>query len=219
MSFLNTILNVVFPVNCISCGKSGTNLCIECLSKSPEAERETVEWIYPIYDYRHIPIKKAIWLLKYKNKQIFAKIFANILYGRILEELSDLAQFNNFKNPILIPIPLSKKRIRERGFNQSILICNELIKLDKDQIFKNLKLEKDVLIKPKDGKHQAVIENRSQRLKNVINSFSIQNSEKIKNRNIILIDDVTTTGATLTEAKKTLRNAGAKKIIAFTIAH
>jgi competence protein ComFC len=219
MSFLNTILNVIFPVNCISCGKSGTSLCIKCLSKSPQAERETAEWIFPIYDYRHPPIKKAIWLLKYKNKQIFAKIFANILYGRILEELSDLAQFNNFKNPILVPIPLSKKRIRERGFNQSILICNELITLDKDQIFKNFKLEKDVLIKPKDGKHQAVIENRSLRLKNVINSFSIQNSEKIKNRNIILIDDVTTTGATLTEAKKTLRNAGAKKIIAFTIAH
>ena len=82
-------------------------------------------------------------------------------------------------------------------------------------------LEKNILIKPKETKHQARIHNRGERLKNIIGSFAIKNTEKnlLKNRNIILIDDIITTGATLTEARKTLKKAGARKIIAFTVAH
>ena len=138
------------------------------------------------------------------------------MYERILEELADLYQLENFREPILIPIPLAPKRKKERGFNQTLLICEKLIDLDKN---KNFKLEKDVLIKPKDGEHQARIEDRNKRLKNIIGSFSIKNMEKIKSRNIILIDDVTTTGATLNEARKILKKAGVKKVIAFTVAH
>jgi len=216
MSFSDTILNIVFPVNCISCGKTGNDICIECLGTFPVAERESAKWIFPLFEYRHPLIKKSIWLLKYKGKKRIAKIFAEVLYGKILEELSDLTLLENFYQPVLIPIPLSAKRKRERGFNQAELICHEIIKLDKN---KNLILEKSVLIKPKNTEHQARIENRNKRLKNIIGSFAIKNSEKIQNKNIILIDDVSTTGATLSEAKKILKQAGAKKIIAFTVAH
>jgi len=220
--FLNTILNNIFPVNCISCKKTGFDLCINCLSLSPEPERESVNWSFSLFDYRHPPIKKAIWLLKYKGNKRLADIFANVMYGRILEELADLSQFENFREPILIPIPLAKKRQRKRGFNQALLLCENLIKLDKNKYKnknKNFALEKNVLIKPKDGDHQARILDRNKRLKNIVGSFSVINEELIKNKNIILIDDVTTTGATLSEAKKVLKNAGARKIIAFTIAH
>lgn len=216
MKFLNTILDIVFPVNCLSCGKTGTDLCLDCLASSPPAERESEKWIFPLFDYRHPSIKKTIWLLKYKSKKRLATIFAEVLHGRMMEELADLSLLENFCEPILIPIPLAPKRQRERGFNQAELICKKLIKLDKEKVFK---LEKNILIKPKDTEHQARIEDRQKRLKNIIDSFSIKNSEKIKNKNIILIDDVCTTGATLTEAKKILKHNGAKKIIAFTIAH
>lgn len=221
MSFLNTILNIVFPANCVCCGKSGTNLCPKCLSLFPESERPSLEWIFPTYDYRYPPVKKTIWLFKYKNKKMFAKVFAESLYGRMTEELSDFTIFNNFENPILVPIPLSTKRMHERGFNQTFLICKELIKLDKNNspLNKNFILENNILIKIKDVEHQAHIENREKRIKNIINSFSVKNPENIKGKNIILIDDVTTTGSTLSEAKKTLKKAGAKKIIAFTVAH
>ncbi|TSC77716.1 MAG: putative amidophosphoribosyltransferase [Parcubacteria group bacterium Gr01-1014_24] len=218
MRFLNTILDMVFPVNCISCGKPGVNLCLICLLDSPLAERENARWIFPLYDYRHPPIKKALWLFKYKGKKRLASIFAEILYGKIMEELSELSLMENFREPILIPIPLSAKRYRERGYNQAELICKELIKLDNNV---NFKLENNILIKPRDTKHQAHIENRSERLKNIIGSFTVKNESinLIKGRNIILIDDITTTGATLTEARKTLKQAGARKIIAFTVAH
>jgi len=222
MKILSTILETIFPTQCIFCNTKGSELCAKCLYLSPSAERESANWIFPLFDYRYPPIKKSIWFLKYKGKKRIATIFAEVMYIRIIEELSDKKIFENFQKPILIPIPLASKRYRERGFNQSTLICEALIKLDKNQpayTDNNFTLEKNILIKPKDTKHQAHIEDRNKRLKNIIGSFAIIHPELVVERNIILIDDVTTTGATLNEARKILKNAGAKKIIAFTIAH
>jgi competence protein ComFC len=217
MNFFDTILNVIFPVNCVSCGENGSDLCIKCLSDSPSALRESANWIFPLFDYRHPPIKKSIWLLKYKGKKRLINNFAEVLYDKIIEELADLSVLRNFTEPILIPIPLSKKRYQERGYNQTELICEKLIELDGKN--NNFKLEKNILIKIKETEHQANIKERNIRLKNLSNSFFVKNTKPIKNRNLILIDDVTTTGATLNEAKKILKQFGAKKIIAFTIAH
>lgn len=241
MYILDTILNIIFPVNCVSCGEKSFDLCLKCLSGSPPAERESANWIFPLFDYRHPPIKKSIWLLKYKGKKRLANVFAEILYGRIIEELSDLQMIENFKNIILIPIPLSKKRYRKRGYNQAELICRELMKIQKrnyltspsaplslsrrgagdevNVLNENFTLLKNVLIKIKETEHQVNIKERRDRLKNLSDSFAVKNPGLIKGRNIILIDDVLTTGATLTEAKKILKQNGAKKIIAFTIAH
>lgn len=229
MPFLNTILDILFPAKCLSCGKTGVDLCIPCLIDSPRAERESEKWIFPLYDYRHPPIKKALWCLKYKGRRRLAKLFAEIIYEAIIEELSEMSILQNFTKPTLIPIPLSAKRYRERGFNQAELICRELIKINNLSQEKNQKLslviENNVLIKPIDGEHQALIKDRNTRLKNMAGSFAIKNSKQkeelngIEGRNIILIDDITTTGATLNEARKTLKKAGARKIIAFTVAH
>ena len=219
MGLLNTIrsgvLELIFPSLCLSCGKRGTFLCDSCLSGSPAAERECAEWIFPIFDYRHPPIKKSVHMLKYKGRKQLAKIFADSMHARILEELSDLSIMQNFRDPLLIPIPLSFSRYRERGFNQAEIICKELVKLGAE----NFILVKNVLFRKDSAKHQAHIENRAERLRNIIGSFYTKNENLIKGRNIILIDDVITTGATLTEAKKILKNAGARKIIAVTCAH
>lgn len=228
MKFLDTILNVVFPVNCVSCGKRGSDLCMECLSDSPPALRESANWIFPLFDYRHLPIKKSMWLLKYNGKKKLADIFAEIMHGKIIEELSELSVIKNFHNPILIPIPLSRKRYRERGYNQAELICRKLIEIDSNtnlrysvdvKMERNFSLEKNVLIKIKETEHQANIKDRRERLKNLSGSFFVKNSDMIKGKNIILIDDVLTTGATLNEARKILKQSGARKIIAFTVAH
>jgi ComF family protein len=186
---------------------------------APAALRESAKWIFPIYDYRHPPIKKLLWLFKYNHKKRLAKIFAEILYGRIVEELSELSIMENFREPILIPIPLSRERFRERSYNQTELICEELIRLDTSPRAHQLNLEKNILIKKIDTPHQAQIHDRRHRLKNVVGSFTLKNSDMINGKNIILIDDITTTGATLSEARKVLKKAGAKKIIAFTVAH
>lgn len=215
MAILTTILDLIFPVNCASCGKRGQELCQLCFSEYPIAERPTEEWVFPLFDYRHPGVKHTIWFLKYKNRKKLALIFANVLYEKILEEESDLRIFENFRDPILIPIPLSKRRRRERGYNQAEIIAKGIKKISEDR----LTLETDVLVKIKETEHQAHIKERHKRLRNLAGSFAVLHPEKIKGKNIILIDDVTTTGATLTEAKKALKIAGAKKIIAFTVAH
>ena len=229
MHFLNTIinniLNIIFPVKCILCGRSEVDLCLTCLKNAPGAERENAKWIFSLYDYRHPTIKKSLWLLKYKGKKRLANIFAEIIYEKILEELSELSVLENFIEPILIPIPLSSKRYRERGYNQAELICEELIKINNIRHGVNLKLKNNILIKIKETEHQARIKNRNIRLKNLSGSFAIKNEKQnkninlIKGKNIILIDDITTTGTTLNEAKKVLKKAGARKVIAFTVAH
>ena len=216
MLFLNTILDIIFPVKCLSCGYAGVDLCLVCTSNFPPAERENAKWVFSLFDYRHPPLKKALWLLKYRGKKRLANIFAEIMYGKILEELSDLSIMQNFRDVIIIPIPLSALGLRERGYNQAELIAKKLSELDGNI---NFKIEKHILIKNKETKHQARIKNRNERLRNLSGAFAVKNELLIKNRNIILIDDITTTGATLNEAKKILKKAGTRKIIAFTVAH
>ncbi|MFA6000219.1 MAG: ComF family protein [Candidatus Paceibacterota bacterium] len=219
MSLLSTILEVFFPSRCLSCGEKNTELCTKCLNESPGAERESAKWVFPLYDYRHPPIKKSIALLKYKGKKRIAEIFGEVLYDKILEEVSELAMMENFRESILVPIPLSRKRLHERGYNQAELSCKQIIKINNERSGINTKLENGILIKIKDEKHQAHLSDRRERLENIVGSFVVKNPEMIKNKNIILIDDVTTTGATLEEAKKTLKKSGSRKVIAFTIAH
>jgi competence protein ComFC len=216
MNLLNTILEFILPTRCMSCNKDGVDLCLSCLSGTPPAERECARWIFPLYDYRHPTIKKALWLYKYKGKKGLAKVFADVLYGRIIEELSELSILENFCDALLIPIPLSRGRRRKRGYNQAELICRTLVKLDENV---NFELMCSVLIKSKKTKHQAQIENRKERLNNIVGSFTLTDKDRITGRNIILIDDITTTGATLSEARKILKQSGAKKIVAFTVAH
>jgi competence protein ComFC len=216
MKILKTILDIVFPNYCLICSKKGQDLCGACLNKAQISEKEVDQYTYPLYDYRDIIIKKSIWNLKYKNKKGLASIFAQILYPKILEELADLGSLENFKNPIIIPIPLSNKRLKERGYNQSLLITEELARIDKNKSFILLK---NILFKKKDTTHQAHIKNKKERLENLIGTFHVENISLIKNKNIILIDDVVTTGATIKEAKKELKKNGARKIIAFTVAH
>ena len=181
-TMLSSILDLVFPAHCISCGTSGADLCLSCISEFPGAERESAKWIFPLFDYRHPPAKKALWLLKYKNKRRIAAVFAEMLYGRMLEELSELQVLENFNNPLLIPIPLSPKRYRERGYNQAELICLELVNLDTE---KNIELNSRILIKIKETEHQARIKNRNIRLKNLENSYGVKNEALLKGRNII----------------------------------
>ena len=116
------------------------------------------------------------------------------------------------KNYLIIPIPLHKDRERQRGFNQAELIgkiIGEIL---------NLPAEKNILARHKKTESQAKMKNWEKRSENLADAFSLRSSEAIKNKNIILVDDVHTSGATISEAAKILKANGAKKIIALVIA-
>lgn len=180
--------------------------------------------IKAIFNYKTALCRQAIWEIKYRANKKLIRDFSLLLYEYILEELTDLRTFNNFQNIILLPIPSSKERLKEKGFNQCILICHELIKIDKERNGNNFILKENYLIKKVDTIHQSHVSNRKTRLKNVVNTFSISNSinnKKFSDYSFIIIDDVITTGATMNEAFRALKEAGIniKKIRGFALAH
>jgi competence protein ComFC len=176
--------------------------------------------IKAIFNYKTPLCRQAIWEVKYRANKKLIRDFSLLLYEYILEELTDLETFNNFKNIILLPIPASPKRTREKGFNQCILICRELIKIDKERNSNNFNLLENFLIKENETEHQARVSNRKKRLENLKGTFSI-NGNPPSNSSFIIIDDVITTGATMNEAFRALKETGVntKKIRGFALAH
>ncbi len=167
-----------------------------------------------VFNYKDKTIRQVIWEIKYnKNKKVLEK-FSKVLHEFILGEISDEVLFGNFKNPILIPIPSLESR-KNKGFNQAELIAKEIFSIDGG---KNFQIETGILFKIKETEHQSKIKNRKDRLENLVGAFSAS-SEKGAGLNFILIDDVITTGATMNEAVRALKESGAKKVIGFSIAH
>ncbi len=132
----------------------------------------------------------------------------------ICAELGDELYFDEFQKPLVIPIPLTRARKRERGFNQSELIARELVALEN-----TFELRTDILEKRKETRAQATIRNRAERLNNVVGCFSVSAPSAARGRNIILVDDIYTTGGTMSEARAVLEKAGAQKILACAVAH
>ena len=188
----------------------------ELVRKIPRAREIEGNESKALFDYRNELARRAIWEIKYRKNEKLMTVFCELFYEFILDELADKALFSDFKNPILLPIPSSKKRFKERGYNQCEFVASELARIDGN---KNFTAPENILEKIKDSPSQTSVKNRAKRLQNLKGCFAAGDSEKIRNANIILVDDVITTGATMAEAKKTLMNAGARQVICFALAH
>jgi len=198
---LKTALNFFFPQKCLGCGKEKEILCLECLAKIDRADLPEQKNIFAAGNYHDATLKNAIWLLKYKGVRQLAKPLAELVRQRLSNKI-------NLKNPLIIPVPISRKRLRQRGFNQAELIAKCLFG----------KTASDILAKKVHTESQVAVRDKEKRLENLKGSFEVKNPELLKGRNVILLDDVCTTGATVSEARQTLKNAGAKKIIAIVVA-
>lgn len=165
-----------------------------------------------LFHYKDPLVKDALWLLKFKGSRKIAKLFGTLLFESIIEKISEESLFSNFSNAIIIPIPSSKKRRRSKGWNQTEMLAYELSSQSK------IKVLSHVLLKIKDTERQVHL-TREKRLTNLKDCFKVVKPNEVKDRNIILIDDIVTTGSTLNEASETLYNSGARKVICFTVAH
>ena len=215
------MFDLLFPTYCINCGKSGEYLCTKCqkelqrtipecyvcrrISNSYKTHEKCniygIQSLFVGWQYNDIA-KKIISQFKYKYSYNLASIISSLLIKR-LNEIGFLDQINS--NSLLIPIPIHRKHLSERGFNQTLLIAKELSKE------LNIQLEDNILYRTGSSKYQAKsnVEER-RKLKDV---FYLK--EKLINRDIILIDDVITTGATINNASITLKGNQIKALALF----
>lgn len=232
-TFWDKLSGLLYPRTCVGCGASATHFCAPCLARAEPAEVSELEnGIEAVFSYHDRAVRRAIWLLKYRGVKALAPIFAQIIYERLGEDLAEWRQLypprssEGGEKLLLIPIPLSKERLRERGFNQAALIARALVALDPE----HLEMKENILEKIKNPPPQVSLKRRRERLINLRGAFAIRDSVNtrstspadkycLKSRLVILVDDVVTTGATVAEARRVLRAAGAAKVFAIAVAH
>lgn len=212
----NFILDIFFPLRCLGCQNKNEILCNNCVDKIHLAERETDKNITAIFDYRDPIIKKVIWELKYHHRRYLGQKLGQLLYEFLIEELSDLKIIISGQSILIIPVPISIKKTKLRGYNQAKIIAQGFCYSAPKEVFE---LKNKIIFKKTETIPQAKITNRRKRLLNVKGVFEIKNPQLVRGRVIIIIDDVTTTGGTINEIIRILKKAGAKKVIGLTIAH
>lgn len=215
---------LIFPPVCGICGKLKENyLCSRCnleLQKSSEFQVDSYitesgfkrkyfdEHIY-FFQYQGL-IREQIINYKFNDAAYKYRGISNfILKNFILKDSKIFRIFNEYD--VIIPVPISKKRLKERGYNQAELIAKEISKA------LNKELVKNCLIKEKNIVAQSSL-NKDEREENIKGAYILNNSEKLKNKGVLLIDDIYTTGSTANECCKILEEAGTKKIAVMTIA-
>lgn len=232
-TFLNALLNIITPHVCHICGKGADSyLCKDCIhginlitegfcsvcgvpfiSKSPFLhtcgtcikKKPKFTKARSIGVYEGI-LRDAVHKFKYNGKTSLAKPLGLFMAERVSSIFSRKAEAF-----LVIPVPLHKKRLKERGFNQSLLLARGIAEIHHIPLdYLNLKriryTEPQINLKGEE------------RLKNIRGAFAVENARIFKNQEILLIDDVYTTGATVAECTKVLKKSGAKGVFVLTLA-
>ena len=215
-------LDLLFPKQCIGCGREGDFLCNSCTQTIPKLEPPYCEccgipliqkqscpkcskWPLQIDGirslFRHEELARdAAHCLKYNNLKALAKSLARLMAEHL--------ELNPMPAGVLVAVPMHSKRIRKRGYNQAHLIANELAKLTQ------LEISEGSLIRLQNTPSQVSL-GADERRKNVANAFQCKD-QTFANRNVLLIDDVCTTGATLNACAIILKESGANSVWGLT---
>ncbi|MBA3733423.1 ComF family protein [Patescibacteria group bacterium] len=185
---------------------------IQMLPKAPDVSG--LDWIHPLFHYKDNKVRAIIWELKYKEVTKVLDYIGLLIYEEIIPIISDVVLFNNDAEFLLIPIPITHERRVERGFNQSEYIAKAVHTEDIGHV---MTYAPQWLEKIEDTPKQSRSDSREERMNNLHGSFYAD--PRVEGKYIILIDDVVTTGSTLSEARLALLESGAKDVFAYTIAH
>jgi len=218
-------LDVFFPQWCVGCGKEGVLLCSSCLRSLPRINpplcpkcgrpqsseilcpgcvgwQAEIDGIRSLFRFDGI-LRDSIHQLKYNNLRTLSVPLTGLIYEFLID--------NPIPGQILVPVPLHSKRLRERGYNQSALLAYQLSKLIGLEILENS------LKRIKSTPPQISTKTVDERQKNVADAFHCEDY-KLSNKQVLLIDDVCTSGATLNACAAALKNAGATSVWGLTLA-
>ena len=193
-------LDIIFPPSARETGVRA--LAPQDMSVSPQTYAFKEHLITTLMPYRDKGVRDLIWILKYRKTEEAVRLAGGILADYLLEYASESRIFGA-QTLILVPIPLSRERLRERGYNQSLIVARQAAR----EIADKTVLVRELLIRTKNTKAQTSLA-RNERLLNVHGAFSISptaNLAEVKGAHIVVIDDVSTTGATLAEAAHALK--------------
>ncbi|MDD5634551.1 MAG: ComF family protein [Candidatus Omnitrophica bacterium] len=212
---LYSLADLLLPAICPLCGKNNIphpeSLCSTCegeilLGRVPPLTRtDSVPEILSCRFYEGA-VRKYIKELKYSERHTLINVFNKIIYYFIEKD-----EFFSHKIDLIIPVPLHRTKHKKRGFNQSELIAAILSQA------LNAPSLSYILLKTRRTHSQAGL-SREKRIKNLAGSFAAGNIETIKNKSILLVDDVITTGATLDTCGSVLLRAGVRSVRGFTLA-
>lgn len=203
MWMVHSLLTLLFPPRCFGCGKNMETICKRCLTLARKSLSAPLPFIESYYDFRDPLIKRAIHAVKYKHRKELLKPL--VQYAILMHPL-----FKQSTNFILIPVPMTSFRKLLRGYNHA----EEIARIINDH--SAFPLRTDVLTRARHTKRQAKTLKKAERLTNQRGSFA---SSRVDGLHVLVIDDVSTTGATLEEARNILLAAGAASVQAFTLAH
>ncbi|MBL7057822.1 ComF family protein [Patescibacteria group bacterium] len=238
----NFILDLLFPIECFGCGKEDIWLCKQCHKKiafnidqsclkcgdannfgefCKNCKKDSfLDGVLVASFYKDEITKNLIKSLKYYFAKDIAKIlgeFINLFLRNqlnkawLIKQSKDIPQFfKDFNDALLIPVPLHPRRERWRGFNQSLKLAQEVIKHYQFELCDN-KLKRII-----HKKAQAKLQN-SQREENINGCFEWQ-GQNLEGRNVIIIDDVVTTGSTLQEIARVLKENGSGEVWGLAVA-
>lgn len=185
---------------CKKCGKpiskEESEYCFDCTGKKHAFEEGRSLWVHKD------PVEQAVYAFKYKNRRIYGKTFGAEMaecYGKYLWKK---------EVDLIVPIPLHKKRRKERGYNQAEILANELGKRT------GIPVDARALKRIKETSPQKKLNDKGRR-QNIKGAFASE--RKIAGKTIVLVDDIYTTGSTLDEAARTLYQNGAEKVYFLTI--
>jgi ComF family protein len=218
-------LNLLFPQFCVGCRKEGNLICDSCRASMLSIEfpvcprcgkpqpdgafcRSCVNWQASIEGIRapfqfEGVVREAVHQFKYRNLRTLALPLANLMSEYLIE--------HPVPGEVIVPVPLHHQRLRERGYNQSALLARELGKIV------NLPVNEEVLIRIKATTPQAKTASVEERRSNVIGAFACRGNS-LTGKSVLLIDDVSTSGATLNACALALKTTGAISVWGLTLA-
>jgi len=218
-------LDFLFPRFCVGCGKEGDFICDSCQASlvrieapacpqcgKPQTDsmlcsncinwKADIDAIRSPFRFEGV-IRKAVHEFKYRNLRAIA--------GQLAHFLGDYLTENPIPYEVLVPVPLHDKRLKERGYNQSALLAKELSRIT------GFPVNETCLVRNVYNVPQAKTRNVEERKQNVIGIFSVVNDDLLEKK-VLLIDDVTTSGATLNACASPLKKTGAASVWGLTLA-
>lgn len=207
MGQVNSVLDFWFPhFTCLACqaeipSAHNVYFCAACLAKLPAAPVTTTH--YAAFGYAE-PIRSLLLNLKHGHNLLVARALAPYLAAVYLK-------FVPPADHIIVPVPLHQGRLRERGYNQSAVLAHELA------TYLHLPVLENVLVRPKKTVMQKHL-TTTQRASNVKDAFAVTDARQITDRDILLLDDVYTSGATTHECARVLQQHGARSVTILTVA-